>query len=425
MLWYSRVLWAPFLWLGCGNPPPSLVDTGAADPLAGVQGAVFERIMEMGPLGPQPVDPTNRWADDDDAAALGQYLYFDTRLSSDGNVACASCHSPSHGGADTGPTSDGAGTGVMNAPTTWNGGYQRWFFWNGRADSLWAQALGPLESAREHGSSRTDIARAVYDDPKLRLMYEVLFGALPDLSDTRRFPRGAMPSLEDSDASKAWASMNPADQQAVTEVFVSVGKALDAYQRKLTLGPTRLDGFLEDYKSGTQPQQPLLTESEVRGMVLFADHAQCHFCHSGALFSNREFHNIGLASETLDYGRFQGITELAQSEFNGASPWSDDPAYGAARIVPLVQSDEQLGQFRTPSLRNVSQTAPYMHDGSRATLSEVIGHYNEVNEVPPFGHREEILEPLYLSVQDQADLVAFLLTLEAPPPPESWTQSPW
>ena len=160
-------------------------------------------------------------------------------------------------------------------------------------------------------------------------------------------------------------------------------------------------------------------------MVLFADHGQCHFCHSGALFSNREFHNIGLASKTLDYGRFQGITELLQSEFSGASSWSDDPEYGAARILPLVQSDEQLGQFRTPSLRNVSLTAPYMHDGSQATLADVIRHYNEMAEAPPFGHREEILDPLYLSEQDQADLLAFLLTLEAPPPPESWTQSPW
>jgi len=371
-----------------------------------------------------PEDPTNRWADNPEAAALGQRLYFDDRLSMDGTVSCSSCHKPDHAGADTSPTSDGLGIGLKNSPTTWNASYQRWFFWNGRADSLWAQALGPLESSREHASNRTDIARVLHDDDQLKTMYEDLFGPLPDVSDSTRFPAGAKPDPDDPDAMAAWNSMSSLDQEAVTEVFVHVGKSLAAYQRKLVLGPTRLDSFLDDYQTSGQAPESWLSDSETRGLILFAGHGQCHFCHAGPLFSNREFHNIGLAGDTVDYGRFQGITQLLESEFNGASVWSDAPDYGASRILPLIQSDEQLGQFRTPSLRNVSKTAPYMHDGSRANLEQVVAFYNEANETSPFGHREELLQPLYLSDQDREDLVAFLGTLDAEPPDDSWTQAP-
>ena len=419
-------LWWPFfLLVGCGNQPPEEgSDTGRSDLLSRVSSEVMDRILDMGPLGPMPEDPTNRWADSLEAATFGQHLYFDNRLSLDGTVSCASCHNPEHAGADRSPTRDGIGTGVLNAPTTWNAGYQRWFFWNGRADSLWAQALGPLENQREHASNRTDIARLVSNDPQLKTMYEDLFGSLPDLSDTNRFPSGAKPDTADTSAMNAWSSMDALDQETVTEVFVHVGKSLAAYQGKLVLGPIRLDTFLDEYRTSGEIPPGTLDASEIRGLILFADHGQCHFCHAGPLFSNREFHNIGLASDTVDYGRFQGITQLLESEFNGASVWSDSPDYGASRILPLVQSDEQLGQFRTPSLRNVSRTAPYMHDGTRANLEQVVAFYNEMSETSPFGHREELLEPLYLSEQDRKDLVAFLTTLDADPPENSWTQAP-
>ena len=218
--------------------------------------------------------------------------------------------------------------------------------------------------------------------------------------------------------------MSEADQDVVTQIFVNLLKSIAAYERTLLLGETRVDQFVAALETEDPDGLAALTESEQRGLRLFAGSANCHFCHAGGLTTNREFHNVGLATLELDYGRFQGITTLLGDEFNGAGPWSDDPEAGRQRLDILVQSSEQLGQFKVPSLRGVSATAPYMRDGSRETLADVIDFYDRADEVPSVGHREELIVPLGLSDTDKADLEAFLLALDPVWPVDAALLSP-
>ena len=133
----------------------------------------------MSPLDAPPLDPTNRVSGDPRAARLGQFLFFDTRLSANGSVACVTCHDPDRGWADGETLARGVHALERHSMSLWNAAYHRWYFWDGRADSLWAQALEPLEHPNEHGTTRLACAHLVHDDDELRAAYEEVFGPLP------------------------------------------------------------------------------------------------------------------------------------------------------------------------------------------------------------------------------------------------------
>ena len=130
--------------------------------------AAWEEIRLLSPLGDPPDDPTNAVADHEDAARLGQKLFYDPRFSANGTVSCATCHDPEKGFGDGKELAEGISTAGKNAPTALNTAWNRWFFWDGRADSAWSQALGPLENPVEHGSNRLAILKALYGDPALK-----------------------------------------------------------------------------------------------------------------------------------------------------------------------------------------------------------------------------------------------------------------
>jgi cytochrome c peroxidase len=174
-----------------------------------------------------PPDPSNKVADDPRAVALGQKLFFDTRLGSSGKVACASCHLPSLGFQDGKPLGQGVGTTTRRTMPIAGTAYSLWLFWDGRKDSQWAQALGPLESPVEHGGSRTQYAHLI--DQHYRADYEALFGPLPDLSNPARFPAAGGP-VADPSARGAWERMAPVDRDAVTRIYANIGKAIAAYE---------------------------------------------------------------------------------------------------------------------------------------------------------------------------------------------------
>ena len=155
--------------------------------------AAVALILAMGELGDPPPDPTNAVADDPRAARLGQFLFFEQRLSGTGTIACATCHEPGRSWTDGREVAEGLGTLTRHTPSLWNVAYNRWFFWDGRADSLWSQALSPLEHPDEHGGSRLQYAHLVHGDPELRAAYERVFGPLPELEDTERFPPEGRP----------------------------------------------------------------------------------------------------------------------------------------------------------------------------------------------------------------------------------------
>ncbi len=382
--------------------------------------AAADPVLQMGPLPELPPDPTNAWADDAAAAALGQRLFYDPLLSGDGRTACASCHRPDAGFADPTARSVAAGEAARHTPSLWNAGFARWANWDGRCDSLWCQAAGPIESPVEMNLGRVGLVRRIAGAPSLRAEVEATFGPLPDPS---AWPEDAAPGA--GPRGEAWATMSPADQDAATAVLVAVGKALAAFQRRLRTGEAPIDRYVEARLAGeAAASEAALSGPARRGLELFAGEGQCTLCHATALFTNREFHNIGLPPTgdlPMDEGRSAGIALLLADPLRADGPWSDAPDGAAAALLGgLRRTAEQVGQFKVPALRQVADTAPYFHDGSAETLEAAVMHYVDLPTYEGPGHREELMAPLPWGPGEVADVVAFLtegLSHAGPPDP--------
>lgn len=382
------------------------------------------RSLWIGSLPPLPPDPSNRYADDPRAAQFGHQLFFDTRFSTTGEVSCGTCHQPALMFTDGLPLAEGVGTTDRKTMTVIGTAYSPWQFWDGRKDSQWSQALAPLESAVEHGGARTMYVHLIAEH--YRADYEAIFGPLPDFSDRNRFPALAGP-VEDPTARAAWDAMTPEDRDAVTLVFVNMGKAIAAYERLLLPAPSRFDQYVEAVLNDDwQTMNTALSGDEVAGLRLFMGRAECINCHNGPLFTNNDFHNTGVPTGTglpLDRGRASGVQALLNDEFNCFSQWSDAGEQDCAELRFLVSEGEQLeGAFKPSTLRNIAETAPYMHAGQFATLEEVLRHYNHP-PASPTGHNE--LEPLGLTRQERAQIIAFLRTLSGGVNADAqWLQAP-
>ena len=317
-----------------------------------------------------PPDLSNARADDPAAAALGAALFADTGLSPAG-VACATCHDPAQGFGDARALGHGVADVTRHTPTLYASAFVRWPFWDGRVDSLWAQALGPVENAREMGSSRLVVAHRVAGTH--RASFEAVFGAMPDLSDATRFPAAGAPG------DPAWESMSAADQALVTRVFTDVGKAIEAYERTLAPPRTRFD----DYVAG---DTSALTELERDGLHEFVLEG-CADCHHGPAMSDSAFHAIAMpgagTGATLDTGRAAALATLSASPFRRQGAFSDDPGAPDPLAGVGAFDPSTLGAFRTPTLRALSRTAPYGHAGTFARLRDVVDHYARIRMLAP------------------------------------------
>lgn len=391
----------------------------------------INRILQHSPLPHPPVDASNGVCDSKGASALGRALFFDARLSSNNRVSCATCHVPEKGFSDGRQLAEGLSPGQRHTPTLWNVAYNRWFFWDGRADSLWAQALHPLERPDEMGGSRVAVALHILRTAELRSRYEGVFGDLPDVSDAARFPplaRPLQPSEADGAASAAWAAMTDEDRRAINRVFANVGKSLAAYQRMIVSDEAPFDRFVRGLRAsfneeagvGAAPSgdENAISEPAKRGLKLFVGRANCRTCHSGPNFTDGEFHAVRVpplgGGAPRDAGRYLGIQLLKADMFNGLSEFSDDRSEAARRrLASLRESPELWGLYKTPTLRNVAVTSPYMHQGQFATLRDVLLHYSKFENALSSGHhaQERTLEPLNLTDGEIEDLVAFLQSL--------------
>jgi cytochrome c peroxidase len=368
------------------------------------------RSLWIGTLESLPPNPSNAVADDPRAAALGKALFFDTRFSTNGEVACATCHKPELMFQDGIPLAHGIGTTNRRAMTIVGAAYSPWLFWDGRKDSLWAQALGPMENAVEHGGNRTQYAHLIaqhYSDE-----YEALFGPLPALID---LPASAGP-VEDAAARAAWDAMPVADQDAATQIYVNMGKSIEAYERLLVPGPSRFDAYVEAVlNNDTKTAEESLSPDEVAGLRLFIGEANCIRCHNGPLFTDNDFHNTGIPAATdlpEDSGRAQGAHLVQDDEFNCLSQWSDASEDDCDELTFILADGEQLIRaFKPPSLRNANGRGPFMHAGQFTSLEQVLDHYNRAPDSPA-GHSE--IHPLNLTEQQIQQIIAFLKSLTGP-----------
>ena len=364
--------------------------------------------LSLAELEPLPADPTNRVADDPRAVELGRRFFFDPRFSANGLVSCATCHLPERDFQDSRPLSVGMGTTNRRAMPIAGTAHGPFLFWDGRKDSQWAQALGPLESPVEHGGTRAQYAHVIAEN--YRADYEQIFGPLPGLN---AIPRTAGPVAEPK-AAQAWLDLSETERDAVTAVFVNLGKAIAAYERRIEPGQSRFDTYVDSVVRTGRVPAGVLTSDEVSGLRLFTGKANCLQCHNGPLFTNGDFHNTGIfANPALppDRGRMTGSWQVLADEFNRHSKWSD--AAGQASELDFLQAGvpEQERAFKVPSLRNVAERAPYMHAGQMPTLRDVLRHYNQAPAAPS-GRTE--LRALKLSDRELLQIEAFLRTLSGP-----------
>jgi len=380
--------WAMALLLALPGRP--VWSAGAAPALLDFSPAEVRRILSHGPWPPPAaLDPGNAQAGRPAAIILGQQLFLAPQLSPDRRFACASCHVPALHFTDGRPRSVGREPLQRNAPSLWNAGFGRWYGWDGAADSLWSQALLPLQERREMASSATHVSATIDADATLACWYRRVF-----------HPIGA------------------GDLEPET-VLVNAAKAIGAFVGSLVSGKTAFDHFRDALARGDRSAAARYPLAAQRGLRWFVGEGRCSTCHVGPLFSNGEFADIGLPffvrPGVVDPGRHGGLTALRASAYNLLSSWSDaNDADAALKTRHVVAQHRNFGEFKVPSLRNVAQTAPYMHDGQLATLEQVALHYSELDLERLHADGDQILRPLRLQERERADLVAFLRTLTDP-----------
>lgn len=386
----------------------------------------WQALLEHTPLPDVPEDTTNAVADDPAARRLGQAFFFDAAFSgplqvaSDlgqvgevGRVSCASCHSgPMFDDRRSLPRTVSLGTGfhTRNAPGIVNSSFYPWTNWGGRFAAQWELPMPVTENAAIMNGNRLQVVHRIFD--VYRRQYEKVFGPLePALgTDPARFPAAGKPKAAGA-ADGPWETMTAADRDLVNRIFVNYGKALAAYFRVLVSGDAPFDRFMAG-------KEKALDKEAQAGARLFVGKARCSGCHGGPLFSRGGFHNLGVPQTgervpASDEGRFRDVPPLLTSGMNVAGPFSDDPEAGTAKLAELTDPmpESTRGAFRTPSLRGVAESEPYMHSGQLATLEEVIDFYDQGGGTPVSGTKSPFLVPLGLTAREKAQLVAFLESL--------------
>ncbi len=322
----------------------------------------------IGPLPPVPVNPDN--PPTDARMELGRKIFFDNRISGSGTINCGTCHIPSQGWTVPTPISPAHPGHVerRNSPTLLNVGYNKALIWDGRAPTLEKQALG---STKNPVHKNQDIAHlmAIYNkDPQMVRLFKAAYGKAP----------------------------NPQDY----------GKALAVFQRHFIItGESPFDRYMKGDKTA-------MSRAAVAGMGLFTGKAGCLACHNGPNFTDSDFHNVGLKhNSALDDERHQAMLRFDAKRMKVAD-WKNIKTDPGRYLVTHEERD--WGRFKTPTLRNLADTGPYMHDGRYATLEEVIAHYNRGGD--GVRNQDARIRPLGLSADERAELKAFLSALRGPLP---------
>lgn len=368
--------------------------------------------LRISTLPAAPKEPSNSFENLPAAVQLGKQIFSDPRFSRNGRVACASCHDPQKQFQDGLALGQGIGTGSRRAMPLADIGHNAWFFWDGRKDSLWSQALGPLEDGVEHGGNRLAYAHVM--QTHYRSEYERLFGAMPDLS---QLPANAGPKGSPAEQA-AWAAMDARTQNQVSRIFTNMGKSIAAYEKTLHYGESRFDRYVDGVLKQDPVAMQVLKPQEVNGLRIFVGKAACVACHGGPLLTDHGFHNTGVPPRDAakpDHGRSAALSKVLNDEFNCLGPFSDanDGLQDHCQELRfMVKEDSGMeGAFKTPSLRNVALRPPYMHAGQISTLNEVIHHYITAPKAV-VGHSER--KPMHLSDEEVADLVTFLGSISGP-----------
>jgi len=362
------------------------------------------RSLSLSSLPPLPKDPSNAYSANPRAIELGKKLFFDKKFSANGKISCGTCHIPEVSFTDKLSLAKGMGTTTRRTMPLIGSAYNAWFFWDGRKDSLWSQAIVPIESSVEHGFTRSMCAHLIAD--KYKREYEEIFGKLPKI-DHKTCPPKASPGTGNPAALKAWNAMKPEDRDSVSRIYANIGKAIAAFVTQILPQPAPFDMYVEAVtKHKLETAEKLMSRDAVEGLRLFIGKAKCTNCHMGPLFTNSSFHDIGLGNPR-DKGRAEGIDKVLADEFNCLGKYSDAKPEECLELRFIdTNKAKYAGAFKTPTLRNVAERPPYMHAGQLKTLSEVMSFYRRSSS------RE--LEHDGLTNNELSKIEVFLRTLSAP-----------
>ncbi|HEY4240279.1 MAG TPA: cytochrome c peroxidase [Kofleriaceae bacterium] len=425
--------------VGCGDDSGG-GDGGGDDGSDGFTAAEIALMNKHSPLPAIPAETTNKYADNADAATLGQKLFHDKAFSGPivvgddgtngglgavgdtGKVACASCHAPPWlYDTRSMPNATTLGTNYMsrNATSVLNTVFYDYKETDGIRDSAWSDSLTDPEDPTSMHGSRSLVAHTLYR--KYKDEYNALFTEYPldprlDPTDPNAgdFPDGAMPGTPE------WDGMDPADQDILNRTYANFGKAMQAYLRKLTSENSAFD----KYVAGDHSQ---LTDDQKAGLHLFLGKAGCENCHSGPIFSDNKFHDTAMVEtgahvNPAEQGHFDGIAAVIADTFNTDSTYSDDTTTGRVAALMALDADAERGKWRTKGLREVEMTAPYEHTGQIATTLGVIQFDNMGGDASGFtGTRDPQFTPLNLTAEEMGQIDAFLGSLTGDEPPASLT----
>jgi len=445
---------------GCGAWADDLFCEGEG---CGWSPGAWQRLQTLANPGPPPPDPTNRWADTAEVIALGERLYNDTAFSGPSrladslgrtttqgrapagtpiNISCATCHDVRRGGVDIssapGNVSVGAGITDVNAQPTINAGYRKTVFWNGRLDSLWGLNLVVAESGTTLNGNRLQTAHVLAD--KYASDLDSLFGAVLPTNWRDRvatLPASGKPTVD------AYEGLNDSDKALANTLLVLWAKSIAAYERTLISRNSDFDKFVAE-----GPGSKRISERAKAGARLFVGKAGCIDCHSGPMLTDDAVHNVGVpqsgtavptvsdcaagsscdctgaGKNCLPWGAYNALLWMRDTGpkwYPLIDAWNDDPKR-VTHAPPATPFDPSLkGAWRTPSLRDVALTAPYMHDGVYATLEDVVWHYNTAGRgetAEAVGTPAAQLKPLGLTEAEASDLIEFLKTLTGGEPIE-------
>ncbi len=312
---------------------------------------------------------------------LGEKLFLDKRFSSDGTVSCATCHDPAKAFTDGLPVAEGIKKlkGTRNSPTVLNAAYYSTQFWDGRVNTFEEQAKAPFINPVEHGlKSFEPIIKIVQKDPGYAKAFREAFGIAP------------------------------------SEITIEhVVKAIASFERTLVSGDSPFDRYMYGGDKNA------MSEAAIRGLEIYRTKARCQDCHTigqtSAIFTDNKFHNLGVGFSVIEENLFDIVEKFKKTKESGKdvdeSVLTDKQASELGRFA-VTLNIEDIGRFKTPTLRNVALTAPYMHDGSLATLEEVIELYDQGGEDNPM--LDSGIRPLRLTDQEKADLLEFLKALTSP-----------
>ena len=361
----------------------------AGDPVSAISVALSvaeaARVVDQGPWPPAANrDPTNRVSGNPDAIDFGRRLFFNPRFSPNGYIACVACHQPDRSFTDNLPRARGLAPVERNAVALQNLRLHRWYGWGGTSDSLWMASLRPILDAREIGSSAGTVAFIIETGDGMACRYKAVFGEEPSAHDAEK-------------------------------VLVNVAKALAAYQETLVTGRTAFDDYRDALARREAPPASYPLDAQ-RGLKIFFGRGNCFACHKGPNFTDDAFRGTAVRAfvgqATPDTGRVEGLQTVRSSRFNLSGRYNDDPAKaGASSIRDTKFEPHDHARWRTPSLRNVAVTAPYLHNGTSPSLYDVVHRYSKARGQQPYVDHERRIRRVDLSPRDVDDLVAFLGTL--------------